>query len=587
MLLMATRGMSAGTACVLPPSGPALITADCVDDKWNNIIIDSQSDEISPAAHRKVAGHFDNTTTHVNIYLPTKAQWRGHFFHYVYPTASENADNDTLGFALDSGAYLIQITGTLGYRADAAAAKFSRQVASKYYGITLHIYGYLFGGSGGSYQTIGGIENTEGVWDGAVAFIQGVPESNPPTLSVRALVSHVLKHKASSIIDAVRPGGSSDPYAGLTALQADVFREATSLGVPIESWEDWNWVAGTRSLQLLNQSYRSVDPSYIDDFWLLPGYEGTEQSELGDFLRSALVNHTTMIERFIPAEPSSPATIVLADLPVISDPLGLDFRIYDQAGSFLGLLWGNLDVESRTVNLYDASNETTVSALAPGLEVILDNRLYLAMSLYHRHQLPSRNGFFTFDQFRDASGKPMYTQRDVILAEKFAESSSGGGTHTGNISTKLIIVDNLLDSDAYPWHAIWYRKQVEDSLGSSFDDNYRLWFNEHANHDYDVTEVSGPIGTQRVAFRGTIQYALRELADWVQNGVLPASNTNYTLSDSQVSVAGTAAERHGIQPVAKLMVNGAEKAEVAVGEVVSFKVLIEIPMGSSKIVAVE
>ena len=72
---------------------------------------------------------------------------------------------------------------TVGYRVNAAAAKFSRQVAADMYG-SHRPYGYLFGGSGGAYQTISSAENTT-VWDGYVPFVLG-SESAIPTRVHRA-----------------------------------------------------------------------------------------------------------------------------------------------------------------------------------------------------------------------------------------------------------------------------------------------------------------------------------------------------------------------------------------------------------------
>lgn len=46
----------------------------------------------------------------------------------------------------------------------------------------------------------------------------------------------------------------------------------------------------------------------------------------------------------------------------------------------------------------------------------------------------------------------------------------------------MIVVQSLMDEAAYPWQALWYRKQVEAQLGGRMDDQYRLWFVEHAMH---------------------------------------------------------------------------------------------------------
>jgi hypothetical protein len=56
-------------------------------------------------------------------------------------------------------------------------------------------YGYLFGGSGGSYQTMGGAENTLGVWDGFVPFVIGSPNAIPSMLTVRMHALRVLRQR--------------------------------------------------------------------------------------------------------------------------------------------------------------------------------------------------------------------------------------------------------------------------------------------------------------------------------------------------------------------------------------------------------
>lgn len=61
----------------------------------------------------------------------------------------------------------------------------SSTVAASYYGTSRQIYGYIYGGSGGSYQTFDAIENSSGVWDGAVPFIPGLPISIPNNFFAR------------------------------------------------------------------------------------------------------------------------------------------------------------------------------------------------------------------------------------------------------------------------------------------------------------------------------------------------------------------------------------------------------------------
>src|SRR5207302_1471519 len=70
-----------------------------------------------------------------------------------------------------------------GYRVNAEAAKFSRVVAAEIYGAH-RTYGYLYGGSGGAYQTVTSAEMTTGVWDGFVPYVMGSPQSIPNCFTV-------------------------------------------------------------------------------------------------------------------------------------------------------------------------------------------------------------------------------------------------------------------------------------------------------------------------------------------------------------------------------------------------------------------
>ena len=225
--------------------GPMWVTADCVDPLYTQPVIDTETDVTSPVPLHKVSGHFEGTSVRFNFYFPPKRQWQGRFFHKVYPLQDENATDQDVSFGADSGAYTVQINGGSGYRADAAAAKFSKTVASAFYGKPgKKIYGYIWGGSGGSYQTIGAIENSTGVWDGAVPFVVAVPTSIPNNFFVRTFARLVLEDKAPQIADAVRPGGSGHPYAGLTAVQRAVLHEVTKMGVPLRAWDDYPYLLG-------------------------------------------------------------------------------------------------------------------------------------------------------------------------------------------------------------------------------------------------------------------------------------------------------------------------------------------------------
>lgn len=180
----------------------------------------------------------------------------------------DRVDRAVLGGADRAGDPAIE-----AYRVNAAAAKYSRVVAAELYG-QHRAFGYLIGGSGGSLQVLGAAENTSGVWDG---FVIGMANSIPSVFTARQHPFRVLKQRDRfpSIMDAIDPGGSGDPYAELNEEERAALAEATLLGFPPRGW--WNH-------EMLNSGYftcnapavRALAPYYAEDFWTKPGYLGTD-----------------------------------------------------------------------------------------------------------------------------------------------------------------------------------------------------------------------------------------------------------------------------------------------------------------------
>src|SRR5262249_19184281 len=145
-----------------------------------------------PVLHRYVHGGFKGTDARFSFYFPPNEHYEGRFFHNTYPMATSEDIGPfpiafevaigNLPFTIASGAYYVQTnlggadrTGNAdptiaAYRVNAAAAKYSRVFAAELYG-PHRPHGYLFGGSGGSYQVMGAAESTSGVWDGFVPFV--------------------------------------------------------------------------------------------------------------------------------------------------------------------------------------------------------------------------------------------------------------------------------------------------------------------------------------------------------------------------------------------------------------------------------
>jgi hypothetical protein len=150
------------------------------------------------------------------------------------------------------------------------------------------------------------------------------------------------------------------------------------------------------------------------------------------------------------------------------------------------------------------------------------------------------------------------------------------------IQGKVIMVANLLDNDAYPWHADWYSARVRESLGKRYDDSFRLWYNDNADH---ITP--GPRTVRLVQYDGIVQQALRDVSAWAERGVKPAKSTRYDVIDAQIKVPENTAARKGIQPIVDLTVDGAKRIDVNAGQTVTFEAKIQVPSGAGKIVGTE
>lgn len=528
-LLLGSGLVTAGPALAAPAEcttigGAMQVTADCLDQTYATPVIDSETDESAPTPHHRIRGHFEGTNIQFTIYLHAqedKARWEGRFFQYTYPvvfTAEQDtsqADDRAIGFALSSGGYAVQAGNkslSLGYRHAAASAKFAETVAAKYYGSDRPIAGYLYGPSGGSFQTVGAAENTSGVWNGFVPMVQAVPQPTSYNFLGRSAAELILGGKAGQIRSALLPGGSGDPYATLDEAEQAMLKEVHALGIPWKGWEFPDYLLG-RSEQYPNGLDSSnplwYDPTYVDDFWNAEGYLGTETSSLGERVR--------------------------VELTKVGDTVA--------------------------------------------------NRWNIANRFYYRYQVPvASEGWIGLDQFRNPDGTPLYPQRPVS-APGFSGAVSGNAAFDGSVNGKVIAVSNLYDTDALPWHTDWYRQRVEASLGDAAADTYRVYFNDHADHQ--DAPVAGERAKHLVNWYGMAEQALRDVAAWAEEGVKPPASTNYNVQDAQIVVPGNAAARRGIQPTVDLTTHGKEIATVQAGKQVALEAKAQVPTGAGKIVKAE
>ncbi len=594
-------------------SGDELFVEPFVDlDEWRD----------EPVRHRYVHGGFTGTDLRFSFYYPPSSRYGGRFFHpllHIAGTehgATSGLFEGAISFSGASGAYLVESNmgrtvpfpgsdPTLAFRASAAAARFSRVLAAEMYG-EHRPFGYVYGGSGGAFKTISCFENVFDVWDGAVPFVQGTPVSIPNVFSVQAHAMRLLWGKFDGIVDALDPGGSGDMFAGLDVEQREALAEVTRMGFPPRSWFDVGRINRNYTMlwTVFAEMIRAYDPEYFTDFWTVPGYLGAGLSES---LREARVEARVTVAGLVTADEaealgvpgmsaaaSGVNALAMAPVALRIDPM----PVADLRGSTMVVQTGS--AAGRRLHIADTFGDVVLTGLselgpgalggiAPGDEVTIDNADYLAFQTFHRHQVPV--GIEGWDQYL-AAGEPVYPQRREVLGPHFARMASGS-VQSGRFAGKMIVVQNLMDEAAHPVQAVWYRRRVEAAVGAHIDDHYRLWFTDHAMHESPSPRAI-PDNASRakrlirtVQYAGVLEQALLDVSAWVEQGLAPPSSTEFDVVDGQVVVPHAASARRGIQPTVELRVNGGARADVVVGEQVTFAAEVEVPAGTGFLVAAE
>ncbi|MHA2294095.1 MAG: hypothetical protein ACXACK_18195 [Candidatus Hodarchaeales archaeon] len=405
------------------------------------------------------------------------------------------------------------------------------------------------------------------------------------------------------IVDTLEPGGNGDMYADLNEEEREALTEVTKMGFPPHAWFNYQRIAFgyTGVLTTLLDNTIEWDPTYFEDFWKEPGYLGVNPPQS---LLDARIKHETTISKLIMPDDirkmggslsisagqagniTVPAGFVLESIPE-GDLQGASiFLKSGEAEGCVVYIIGAFD--DMMMLAYGEKYYQDLAKVKVGDEVLIDNSNYLAIQTYHRHQVPSSE-YYVYDQFRGADGKPLYPQRTELVGPRYAIGGAGS-VQTGSFKGKMIVVEAIMDEIAYAWQADWYRSKVKTALGEQFEDNYRLWFIDHALHTPPVvTQFDTPpvITTRVINYGGVLQQALRDVSAWVEKGVTPPASSTYKVVDGQVQVPPTAKERKGVQPVVNLTVNGKLRADVKVGKKVKFTAVIEIPPNTGSIVGME
>ena len=597
------------------------------DPAFSRPYIDVEERRETPLKHTYVHGGFEGTRLKFAFFFPEKEAFQGRFFQFMAPAeGSENAsigrtgEEDKISFALTHGAYFVESNmgsddaagkrdGAVIYKASAAAAEYSRTVAKRLYGCG-RPYGYIYGGSGGAFKTISCFENTD-AWDGAVPYIHGSPMAIPNVFCARAYAKRVLRHKFPAIVDALEPGGSGDMYDSLNEEEAAVLREVTRLGFPPRSWFYYKEM-DDGAFPVVAKATIGADSSYYRDFWEKPGYQGADPGS--SVHRDRLVMDLTVKAVHLPGRRSEAeiaaekekltgadstwkrgqddygadgAISLTVEEPPVGDIYAYGGELTITTGKAAGLALTVSDIRGDTVLLapqFGAEHVLERLALVePGDIAHLDNSDYLAAQTFYRHQTPPADDYVGWEQFRDGKGGWRYPQRPFSVGPIIARGSCGS-LQEGSFNGKMIVVAATMDESAFPWQIDWYRGRVKEHFGAETDEHYRVYFFDHAFHDDQSATVDE---LHLISYLGGLHQALLDLSAWVERGVEPPASSVYKIEESQIVLAETAEERHGIQPVVTLLANGGKKAAVKPGETVRFTASVEIPAGAGQVTKIE
>ncbi|WP_261569729.1 tannase/feruloyl esterase family alpha/beta hydrolase [Frankia gtarii] len=601
--------------------------------------IDSDEWRESPLPHRHVHGGFKDTDTRFTFYFPTEDSYDGRLFHPLEGAHAGHEDafggpmGDVIGgLVLISrlGGYMIESNSghigddidprggddpTLyGHRASVETARFSKHVAAQVYGAPPH-HAYVWGGSGGGRRSPLCLEYGTGVYDGALPFMGGgeIAAHGVTTLMKGAQVmafasmfnvQRLLRRQAAGVIDAMRPGGSGDPYAGLTTHQREELANLYQLGYPrgdefmifSPMGQIWLWSS-------IADRLATEDAEYFTAFWTQPGYVGHDAP---DALADDILDVTTTVSRVVTgrelltdpayAGPEYGGLRVMAslmsagpDLPMAIEVEGLGdgYRL----GAGLQLVSGKakgrqLYCMGHAGNLLSADGVAEANLLRfrdveVGDEIHVDNRRFLAFCYYYRHHLMDEPAF----DFLRPDGRPIYPQSRVPTMSPLM-----GVAYSGQYEGKLLWVHHTHDASLWPPQGLVYEAAVRAVRGpEAAAERFRLRWTENAEHIPPAYLPSAPdraTSTWLIDYLPVIEQSLLDLVAWVEQGIEPAGS-HYEFRDGRVVLPATATERGGIQPVVSATVDGGERAEVPAGTAVTLRVDAEVPPGAGTIVAVE
>jgi hypothetical protein len=606
--------------------------------------IDEDTELDTPVPHRMIHGGFEGTATRFRFHFPPKdSGYEGRMFN---PLSGANGGTEDffasafgeaicgLSSCLRLGGYMVQSNQghigdeldpkggkdpTLyGWRGSAEAARFSKYVAEQIYGQPPH-HSYVFGGSGGARRSPLCLAYAPDVWDAALPFMgDAVDGEHGDFRSPRTVAQHfcsmfnvqrILGDKIFDVIDAMSPGGSGDPFAGLDTHQREELATLYRLGYPRgDEWVIaqptgviWFWSSYAERIQ---RDY----PEYWEAFWTKPGHVGFDQPEL---VKHDLIDVRATVSRVLTAQDvvddpafaapnhralrgfvqdMAQASAAGFSLPLLIEVKGIPERY--RLGTGVRVTSGQaagrqLYCLSSAGDFFlcdgegEASNQRFTGVLA-GDEVHIDNHAFLAFCYYHRHHLSRAEVDYSSLRVDDNAIFPQYEIPEM--------SPLMGTVHTGQFPGKMMWVHHTHDASLWPSQGVGMKNNVERERGpEEAKQHFRLRWADNAEHVPAAFVPNMPnraSNTWLIDYCPVIEQSLADLAAWVEEGIEPA-DTAFQYLDGKITLPSTAAERGGIQPVVSVTANGASRIEVAVGEEFTVQVDAEVPNGAGAIIGVK
>jgi hypothetical protein len=605
--------------------------------------IDEERQASTGVTFRAVHGGFAGTDTRFLFSFPLDGSYAGRAFH---PLEGAHAGHEDafggpmgdmiggLGMISRLGGYMIESNSghigddvdpaggddptIYGHRASVESARFSKHIAAQVYGEAPH-HAYVFGGSGGGRRSPLCLEYCNGVYDGALPFMGGgnvephgtgsrVRSMQPVCFASMFNVQRVLGDQLAGVVDATAPGGSGNPFEGLSIHQREELATLYKLGYPRGDefmignpmGQMWLWTS------IADMLIEEEDPQYFKDFWTKPGYVGHDEPWRieGDLIDTEVTVERVITANDLVADPifaapefdkARPMAMLMAamggqmDLPIAIQLGGIDkgYRL----GAGVKILTGEAAGRSLYVMNYggdvvflDGRKEANILRLTGvkvGDKVHVSNRGFLAFCYYHRHHLSEESRF----DFLRMDGEAIYPQHEVPL-----QSPLMGVPYSGQFEGKLMWVHHTHDNSLWPPEGVVYEAATIAAQGAeAAADKFRLRWSDNAEHVPPWILASAPnraTSTWLIEYTPIIEQSLADLVAWVEDGVSPAGTSyTYDAGNGRVHLPPTAAERGGIQPTLRVTANGGSRAEVAVGEAVTIEALAETPPGAGTIVS--